>query len=187
MLERMDLVRRERSRGDRGRARAIRGLRVSAPLGQPAFGKAAHGAAAGWRRSGARHVRRGHALDSGAAPALVAATVGMSEPFRRRKVQCASASGLHRMAYLEWGERSSGKTLVCVHGLTRCARDFDRLAAEMVRHGYRVICPDVAGRGESDWLKNPIEYAVPTYAFDMVTLIARLDVASVHSVGTSLA
>jgi pimeloyl-ACP methyl ester carboxylesterase len=56
----------------------------------------------------------------------------------------------------------------------------------MVRHGYRVICPDVAGRGDSDWLKNPMEYAVPTYAFDMVTLIARLDVGSAHWVGTSL-
>jgi len=110
----------------------------------------------------------------------------MSEPFRRRKVQCASASGLHRIAYLEWGAPNSAKTLVCVHGLTRCARDFDRLAVEMVRHGYRVICPDVAGRGDSDWLENPMEYVVPTYAFDMVTLIARLDVESVHWVGTSL-
>jgi pimeloyl-ACP methyl ester carboxylesterase len=110
----------------------------------------------------------------------------MNEPFRRRKVQCASASGLHRIAYLEWGAPDSTKTLVCVHGLTRCSRDFDRLATEMVRHGYRVICPDIAGRGDSDWLKNPMEYSVPTYANDMVTLIARLDVESVHWVGTSL-
>jgi pimeloyl-ACP methyl ester carboxylesterase len=110
----------------------------------------------------------------------------MSEPFRRRKVQCASASSLHRIAYLEWAAPDSAKTLVCVHGLTRCSRDFDRLATEMVRRGYRVICPDVAGRGDSDWLKNPMEYAVPTYANDMVTLIARLDVESVHWVGTSL-
>jgi pimeloyl-ACP methyl ester carboxylesterase len=110
----------------------------------------------------------------------------MSEPFRRRKVQCVSASGLHRMAYLEWGEPGGAKVLVCVHGLTRCARDFDRLAAEMARHGYRVVCPDVAGRGDSDWLRNPAEYVVPTYANDMVTLIARLDVESVHWVGTSL-
>ncbi len=110
----------------------------------------------------------------------------MSEPFRRRKVQCASASGLHRLAYLEWGERGNPRVLVCVHGLTRSARDFDFLAAEMARHGYRVICPDVAGRGDSDWLKNPAEYTVPVYASDMVTLIARLDVESVHCVGTSL-
>ena len=90
------------------------------------------------------------------------------------------------MAYLEWGEPEGTRTLICVHGLTRCARDFDRLAAEMVRHGYRVICPDVAGRGDSDWLENPMAYSVQTYAFDMVTLIARLDVESVQWVGTSL-
>jgi len=110
----------------------------------------------------------------------------VSEPFRRGRVQCASASGLHRMAYLEWGDLRSAKVLLCVHGLTRCARDFDRLAEEMARHGYRVVCPDVAGRGNSEWLKNPLEYAVPTYANDMVTLIARLDVESVEWVGTSL-
>ncbi len=110
----------------------------------------------------------------------------MSEPFRRRKVQCSSAGGLHRMAYLEWGDPRAANTLICVHGLTRCARDFDRLAAEMVRAGYRVVCPDVAGRGDSDWLKNAAEYAVPTYANDMVALIARLDVESVQWVGTSL-
>ena len=90
------------------------------------------------------------------------------------------------MAYLEWGEPEGAKTLICVHGLARCARDFDRLAAEMVGHGYRVVCPDVAGRGDSDWLANPAEYVVPTYANDMVALIARLEVEAVHWVGTSL-
>jgi pimeloyl-ACP methyl ester carboxylesterase len=107
----------------------------------------------------------------------------MSEPFRRCKVQCAHATGLHRMAYLEWGERDP--VLVCVHGLTRCARDFDFLAAELASR-YRVVCPDVTGRGDSDWLDNPTEYAVPTYVNDMVALVARLDVESVHWVGTSL-
>ena len=111
----------------------------------------------------------------------------MSEPFRRRSVKCAGASGPHLMAYLEWGGEPGGsKTLICVHGLTRCARDFDRLAAAMVRHGYRVVCPDVAGRGGSDWLMNPAGYAVTTYASDMQTLIALLEVESVQWVGTSL-
>jgi pimeloyl-ACP methyl ester carboxylesterase len=87
------------------------------------------------------------------------------------------------MAFLEWGERDP--VLVCVHGLTRCARDFDFLAAELASC-YRVVCPDVAGRGDSDWLDNPMEYAVPTYLNDMVALVARLDVESVHWVGTSL-
>jgi pimeloyl-ACP methyl ester carboxylesterase len=109
----------------------------------------------------------------------------MSEAFRRRSVQCISPGGLHRMSYLEWGERDNARVLVCVHGLTRCARDFDFLAAALARD-YRVICPDVAGRGESQWLRNPMEYAVPTYVADMVTLIARLGAETVHWLGTSL-
>jgi pimeloyl-ACP methyl ester carboxylesterase len=109
----------------------------------------------------------------------------MSGPARSRKVQCAGASGLHRMAYVEWGERDNPDVLVCVHGLTRCARDFDFLAGVLASR-YRVVCPDVAGRGDSDWLRDPREYEIPNYAADMVTLIARLDVESVHWVGTSL-
>ncbi len=109
----------------------------------------------------------------------------MTEPFRRRKVQCLAPSGLHRMAYLEWGAPDNPRVLICAHGLSRCARDFDFLARELCGH-YRVVCPDVAGRGESDWLKNPMEYVVPTYINDMVALIARLGVESVHWVGTSM-
>src|SRR5256886_3825486 len=186
VLPRMDMVRGERAGGNRGRAGALRGLRLSGPCGEPARRDAAQGSPRGKRRACLRLLRGRHALGSGTAASLLAAAREMSEPFRRRKVQCASAGGLHRIAYLEWGERESSKTMVCVHGLTRCARDFDRLAAEMVRHGYRVVCPDVAGRGDSDWLENPMEYAVPTYVYDMVTLIARLEVESVHWVGTSL-
>jgi pimeloyl-ACP methyl ester carboxylesterase len=112
----------------------------------------------------------------------------MSEPFRRGKVRCSRWRWLkpRHMAYLEWGDERSSKIVVCVHGLTRCARDFDFLAQEIVRHGYRVICPDVAGRGDSDWLRNPMRYAVPTYARDMLAMIARLELESVCWVGTSL-
>jgi pimeloyl-ACP methyl ester carboxylesterase len=109
----------------------------------------------------------------------------MSESCRQRKVQCVSPTGLHRMAYLEWGSRDNPRVIVCVHGLTRCARDFDFLARGLAAR-YRVVCPDVAGRGDSDWLTNPHEYQVPTYVGDMVTLLARLDVETVHWVGTSL-
>lgn len=104
---------------------------------------------------------------------------------RKKTVQCASPKGLHKVAYLEWGEPRNGKVLVCVHGLTRCARDFDALAAAMSNR-YRVVCPDVAGRGESDWLSDPMLYQTAQYVADMVTLIARLDVESVHWVGTSM-
>jgi pimeloyl-ACP methyl ester carboxylesterase len=89
------------------------------------------------------------------------------------------------MAYLEWGDPRNDRVLVCVHGLTRCARDFDRLAQALSEH-YRVVCPDVAGRGDSEWLANPAHYVIPQYVADMVTLIARLDVEHVHWVGTSM-
>jgi pimeloyl-ACP methyl ester carboxylesterase len=104
---------------------------------------------------------------------------------RRRSVQCASPKGLHRIAYLEWGDPRNRDVLVCVHGLTRSARDFDFVARALCDH-YRVICPDLAGRGDSDRLADPMFYVVPQYAADMVTLIARLDVESVDWVGTSL-
>jgi pimeloyl-ACP methyl ester carboxylesterase len=106
----------------------------------------------------------------------------MSEPDRRGRVRISAPRTL---AYVEWGE-ASAKALVCVHGLTRCARDFDFLAVEMAHRGYRVICPDVAGRGDSDWLENPMDYAVPTYAKDMLLLLAQLELESVHWLGTSL-
>ena len=108
----------------------------------------------------------------------------MTDPVRKR-VQCASPSGLHWMSYLEWGAADNPRVVVCVHGLTRCGRDFDVLARDLAPH-YRVVCPDVAGRGESGWLRNPMEYAVPTYVADMVSLVARLDVESLDWVGTSL-
>ena len=89
------------------------------------------------------------------------------------------------MAYLEWGDPENERVLVCVHGLTRCARDFDTIASTLSGH-YRVVCPDVAGRGDSDWLPDPMLYQLPQYVGDMVTLIARLDVESVRWLGTSM-
>ncbi len=109
----------------------------------------------------------------------------MAQEFRQRNVQCIIQSGLHRMAYTEWGDPANGRVLVCVHGLSRCGRDFDTLARALSGH-YRVVCPDVPGRGMSAWLKNPMEYQVQTYVADMVTLLARLDADSVHWVGTSM-
>jgi len=104
---------------------------------------------------------------------------------RQRTVQCASPAGLHRMAYTEWGDPRNPKVLICVHGLTRCSRDFD-LLAEALCGTYRVVCPDVVGRGLSDWLKLKALYAVPQYVADMMTLIARQDVETVRWVGTSM-
>jgi pimeloyl-ACP methyl ester carboxylesterase len=115
---------------------------------------------------------------------MVEAGVTREAP-RRRSVQCASPKGLHRISYLEWGDPRNRDVVVCVHGLTRTARDFDALAAALCSR-FRVVCPDVAGRGESDRLPDPALYAIPQYAADMVTLIARLDVEGVSWVGTSM-
>jgi pimeloyl-ACP methyl ester carboxylesterase len=104
---------------------------------------------------------------------------------RRRSVQCASPAGLHRIAYREWGDPRNRDVLVCVHGLTRSGRDFEALARVLCAQ-FRVVCPDVAGRGESDRLADPKLYVWAQYVADMVTLIARLDVEAVSWVGTSM-
>jgi pimeloyl-ACP methyl ester carboxylesterase len=113
------------------------------------------------------------------------AEAGVAEAPRRRSVQCASPKGLHRMSYLEWGDARNRDVVVCVHGLTRNGRDFDDLARALCGR-WRVVCPDVAGRGDSDRLADPMLYALPKYVGDMVTLIARLDVEAVNWVGTSM-
>jgi pimeloyl-ACP methyl ester carboxylesterase len=106
-------------------------------------------------------------------------------PFQIKTVQCLSPAGLHNMAYKEWGDPKNPAVLLCVHGVTRVSDDFDALAAVMSDR-YRVICPDVVGRGRSSWLANPLGYQLPQYVSDMVTLIARLDVAQVDWFGTSM-
>ncbi|MGJ7917922.1 alpha/beta fold hydrolase [Massilia sp. LXY-6] len=108
---------------------------------------------------------------------------------RLKSVQCSSPAGLHRMAYKEWGDPANPRVLVCVHGVTRVAGDFDALARALSDH-YRVVCPDVAGRGRSERLRDPGLYVVPQYVADMVTLIARVtandEEGTVHWVGTSM-
>lgn len=106
-------------------------------------------------------------------------------PMRESAVLCAKPEGLHRMAYTEWGDVDNPRVVVCAHGLTRNGRDFD-FFAQAICDEARVVCPDVAGRGASEWLANPAHYNIPAYVNDMVTLIARLDVEEVMWVGTSM-
>src|SRR5512139_2898359 len=108
----------------------------------------------------------------------------MPEP-RLNHVQCLDGRGLHRMAYWEWGDDANPRVLVCVHGLTRQGRDFDTLARTLC-DGWRVVCPDVVGRGRSDWLDDPMGYTIPQYMADMVTLLARLNATTLDWVGTSM-
>jgi pimeloyl-ACP methyl ester carboxylesterase len=109
----------------------------------------------------------------------------MTEEPRLDHVQCLHHGGLHRMAYWQWGDPANPRVLVCAHGLTRQGRDFDTLARSLCDR-YRVVCPDVVGRGRSEWLPDPMHYGVPQYVADMVTLLARLDAREVDWVGTSM-
>ena len=100
-------------------------------------------------------------------------------------VACPGRDGFHRMAYTAWGDGEAASNLLCVHGLTRNGRDFDALAAELSK-SRRVVCPDVVGRGGSDWLPDPGQYQTPQYVADMAVLIARMDVRWVDWIGTSM-
>lgn len=104
---------------------------------------------------------------------------------RQHTVQCLTPAGFHDMAYVEWGDPDNPCVLVCAHGLTRSGRDFDSLA-QALADVYRVVCPDVVGRGRSDWLRDKRHYTVPQYCSDMVALLARLNARTVHWLGTSM-
>ncbi len=102
---------------------------------------------------------------------------------------CPDAAGGHRMAWWQWGQPHAPHAVVCVHGLSRQGRDFDTLAQALVgRSGgtLRVICPDVAGRGQSDWLQDPQGYQIPHYAADLAVLVAALQAQKLDWVGTSM-
>jgi pimeloyl-ACP methyl ester carboxylesterase len=112
----------------------------------------------------------------------------MADP-KLNSISCKDATGSHNMAYWQWGDPLAKHTVVCVHGLTRQGRDFDVLAQALIARSpepLQVICPDVVGRGMSDWLADPQAYAVPTYAADMLALLAQLQPQKLDWVGTSM-
>ena len=103
-----------------------------------------------------------------------------------------AAAQQHRMAWWEWnatGNPQHPHVVVCVHGLSRQGRDFDTLARTLSAHA-RVICPDVVGRGRSDWLADPMGYQIPQYAADMLALLGQVHqqtpIATLDWVGTSM-
>jgi len=97
----------------------------------------------------------------------------MSEP-RLEHFASLGPHGFHRVAYVEWGPRDARHIVVCVHGLTRNSRDFDELARYLAVRGCRVVCMDVVGRGDSDWLENKADYGFAQYVSDAATLLARI-------------
>ncbi len=112
----------------------------------------------------------------------------MSEP-TLNYVSCPDANAGHRMAYWQWGRADAPHVVLCVHGLSRQGRDFDTLARALLARGgdtLRVVCPDVVGRGQSDWLQDPKGYQVPAYVADMLVLLQTLQPATLDWVGTSM-
>jgi pimeloyl-ACP methyl ester carboxylesterase len=112
----------------------------------------------------------------------------MSDP-TLQFVECPDADGGHRMAYWQWGNPLASHVVVCVHGLTRQGRDFDVLARALCdRAGeqIRVVCPDVVGRGKSDWLKDPQGYQIGVYGADMLAMLAQLQPGTLDWLGTSM-
>ncbi|MFN7088009.1 MAG: alpha/beta fold hydrolase [Burkholderiales bacterium] len=103
-------------------------------------------------------------------------------------VLCLDSTGFHRMHYTDWGNAANPRVVICVHGLSRNCRDFDTLA-HALETDFRVVCPDVAGRGKSDWLAAKEDYGYPQYLADMTALIARVTAGgekTIHWVGTSM-
>jgi pimeloyl-ACP methyl ester carboxylesterase len=91
-----------------------------------------------------------------------------------------------RLAWLEWGEPDAGRTVVCVHGLTRNAHDFDLLARALAGRGCRVLAVDVAGRGASGWLADPSQYQLPVYVAQLERWLELLRLPPVDWIGTSM-
>lgn len=89
------------------------------------------------------------------------------------------------LAFQDFGERSRERVVVCVHGLTRNGRDFDRLAIAMAKD-YRVIEVDVVGRGRSGWLADKAEYTYQTYLKHMDAFFAYRGIQECDFVGTSM-
>lgn len=104
---------------------------------------------------------------------------------KERTVLGLGPHGFHRVAYTEWEGPPGAPAVVCAHGLTRNGRDFDFLAQALAGR-FRVVCPDLPGRGSSDWLAHAGEYGYPLYLADLGALVARLDVPEVLWVGTSM-
>lgn len=104
---------------------------------------------------------------------------------RTKSIQCLSPCGPHTMFYKEWGDERNPDALICVHGLTRTSDDFDVLAETLCAR-YRILCPDIAGRGRSSWLLDPGYYVLPTYVNDLLNLLVHAQVRSVAWLGTSM-
>lgn len=104
---------------------------------------------------------------------------------RESRVRSIGSHGFHHIAYRDWGDLNADRTTFCVHGLTRNSHDFDPLARRLAVD-RRVVCPDIVGRGRSDWLPDPADYHLVQYNIDLAVLAGRIGAERYDWVGTSL-
>jgi pimeloyl-ACP methyl ester carboxylesterase len=104
---------------------------------------------------------------------------------RERRLQHLANEGFHEVAYREWGDPNNDRVLICVHGISRSGRDFDDFAAAM-SDKYRVLCPDMPGRGSSAWFQDKSLYVQSLYISVCVALIARSGASEIDWLGTSM-
>lgn len=102
-----------------------------------------------------------------------------------RQLYVEEPGGRYALGYADWGDPAAGRTIICLHGLTRNGRDFDHLAAVLAQEA-RVLCPDVIGRGRSDPLTTAADYAIPTYVAHMLQFVRQLGLERVDLIGTSM-
>lgn len=94
--------------------------------------------------------------------------------------------GTHQIVFYDWGNPDSANITVCVHGLTRNARDFDFLATQLAATGRRVLTLNMAGRGESEWLTDPMGYNYASYVADSLAVLDNFHLREVEWIGTSM-
>src|SRR2546427_13157549 len=104
---------------------------------------------------------------------------------RQKTFRSLSAHGFHRVAYREWGHPACPRVVVCVHGLTRNGRDFDALASALADR-FRLLCPDVPGRADSEWLADARDHVFPTYLAPRTAILPHADSARAACVGSSM-
>jgi pimeloyl-ACP methyl ester carboxylesterase len=104
---------------------------------------------------------------------------------RTKHFRSLSPHGFHRVVYYEWGAVGNDDVVICVHGIGRNGRDFDVLA-EALAPTHRVLAVDMPGRGQSEWLREPMDYVTPVYLTTLTALIARSGSDTVRWVGTSM-
>src|SRR3954452_6632278 len=120
------------------------------------------------------------------ADGAASASARAPEPDRYGIACGLSTAGFHRIAYTDWGPLKEEAAVLCLHGLTRQGRDFDYLAAVLARHGRRVVCPDLPGRGRSDRLPSAFHYVFPQHCADAAVMVGATASVQVDWVGTSI-